>query len=128
MDSKNQKHETPLWEALEPLPGRDPSIFAQTEDTGEGARILDIIAPRRVLERVIHLDLTEFAQYNDSQPYTCGGIYDVFRGKIKKTDISESIIVHSGRPEIDISIKRFQAPLMNRNKNLAVVSFPVSRI
>ena len=72
-----------------------------------------------------HLDLTEFAQYNDRQPYTCGGFCDVFKGKIKKKNISKSITIYSSQLEINIAIKRLRAHL---KKDIARVSLLVSRI
>ena len=80
-----------------------------------------------ILRQLKHLNLTEFIQYNDSHPYDGGGFSDVFRGTIKKRDISESIVIYSSHLEINIAIKRLRFHI-KRNIDIANVSLFVSRI
>ena len=107
MDSKSEKQQSLSKEAL----GDTGSFYGTLLQT--------------TLERLAHLDLTEFAQYNDNRPYAYGGFCDVFRGEIKKNDISESIIIHGGQLEINIAIKRLRAHI---KKDIARVSLLVSRV
>ena len=104
MDSKREKQK---WGALDKIGLNDNTLLQTT------------------LQGFVHLDLTEFVQYNDSHPYAYGGFCDVFRGAIKKNDISESIIIHSGQLEINIAIKRLRAHI---RKDTARVSLLVSRV
>ena len=104
-----------ISEKRQPLPQEAPNK----------TRLSDNTLLQETLQRLSHLDLTEFAQYNDNQPHALGGYCDVFKGTTKKEDISESIFVHSSQLETNVAIKRLRAHIKG---DIARVSLLVSRV